>query len=67
MGVVVADMVKRPNGFIHEVLKPFAENDDFIRRLLEVSAAFNDPNCKVPKQDIHMCILRTDFLVDTKT
>lgn len=67
MGVVVADMVKRPNSFIHNVLNPFAESDDFIKRLLKVSAAFNDPNDKVPKQDIHMCILRTDFMVDTKS
>jgi len=34
MGVVVADMVKRPNSFIHKVLNQFAETDDFIKRLL---------------------------------
>jgi len=25
---------------------------------------FNDPARKSPKQDVHMCIFRTDFMID---
>ena len=42
----------------------FKKQDPFLHRLLEVSEKFN----QLPvKQDIHLCILRSDYMVDKVT
>ena len=42
----------------------FKKQDPFLHRLLEVSEKFN----KLPvKQDIHLCILRSDYMADKVT
>lgn len=42
-----------------------AQLDEFLKRLLEISREFNDRKAVgLPVQDTHMCILRSDYMVD---
>ena len=63
MGVLYAMLCSKPS-IIHKTLEPCLSSDLFIQRLVKVSQAFNDPTRKSPKQNVHMCIFRTDFMID---
>ena len=60
MGSIIAD----PNQNIYSLLKNFAAHDSFMSKLIEVSGKFN---ALEKKQDIHMCILRSDYMIDQPT
>ena len=64
MGSLVAGIIRDPKNTIHPVLDDFKQHDKFMERLLQVSDKFNEAE-KV--QDIHMCILRSDYMVDIPT
>jgi hypothetical protein len=66
MGKLVAGIVRDPS-LIHKTLGSFIKHDDFIARLLEVSSTFHGCDATVPRQDVHMCILRTDYMIDVPT
>ena len=42
MGELMAGIISRPRSNIHNMLANFAQNDEFMSRLLDVSKAFTD-------------------------
>ena len=64
MGSLVAGIIRDPQHTIHPILDDFQKHDKFMGRLLQVSDSFNQ--CQ-KAQDIHMCILRSDYMVDIPT
>lgn len=42
----------------------YRESDELIRRMLEISEAFAE---QTTRQNIHLCILRPDYMVDKQT
>ncbi len=63
MAMMVSDLVHQPNQ-IHEILRFFQEQDPFLKRLIGMSKIFNEQEIK---QDIHMLILRSDYMIDKFT
>ena len=59
---VVAGIINNHADNIEGILKDFSKHDDFMTRLLKVSHDFN--HLAGPRQNIHMCILRPDYLLD---
>ena len=63
LATMVATLVKQPS-LIHEVLKYFQEHDPFLKRLVDLSKHYNS---QPHKQDLHLLILRSDYMLDTVT
>ena len=63
MGILMAGIIRQPE-MIANILKKTAENDKFVERLLQVSKAFNDCEITDPRQDVHMVILRNDYMIN---
>jgi len=61
LGKLVGSIIKDPQQNIYSILKTFSAHDKFMSKLIEVSAKFNS---MAKKQDIHMCILRSDYMID---
>lgn len=57
-------MIANPTDYIEGMLGSFAKHDAFMARLVEVSRKFN---ALPKKQDIHMCVLRSDYMLDLVT
>lgn len=65
MGQVVAGIVRDPRHNIFPVLQGISELDEFLKRLLSISEQFNTRKAHgLPVQDTHMCILRSDYMID---
>lgn len=65
LGILIAHIVRDPRKNIHRILAKFSKVDKFMRRLIEVSETFQiQRESGLPTQDIHMCVLRTDFMID---
>ena len=63
MAALVGRLVAQPH-FIHEILKFFQEKDPFLKRLIDMSKHYNS---QVFKQDTHLLILRSDYMLDAPT
>jgi len=65
LGTLIANIVRDPRQNIHKILAEFSKVDHFMARLIEVSEAFQKQRERgEPTQDIHMCVLRTDYMLD---
>lgn len=65
LGQAVAGIVRDPQHNIYPVLHGISLLDDFLKRMLEVSAEFNArKSAGLPVQNTHMCILRSDYMID---
>jgi hypothetical protein len=56
-------MVRNPRNHIHATLAHFNKTDPFVQKLLRISENFQ----RAPvdnRQNIHMLILRSDYMVD---
>lgn len=68
MGELISGIIARPRKNIHNMLDSFAQNDEFMLRLLNVSRAFNEQRERgEPVQDIHCLVLRSDYMIDEPT
>ena len=57
---MISDLVHQPDK-IWETLKFFKEQDELMTKMIKLSEKFNS----LPiKQNIHLCILRSDYMVD---
>jgi len=57
-------VISDPENYIDGILGGFAKHDAFMARLIKVSQKFN---AQKVRQDIHMCILRSDYMMDNIT
>lgn len=65
VGKIVAGIVRNPAENIFPVLDEISKLDDFLARLLQISRDFNTRKAAgEPVQNIHMCILRSDYMID---
>lgn len=58
---MICSVISDPEDSINGILGNFAKHDAFMNRLIQVSQKFN---AKEHKQNIHMCILRSDYMMD---
>lgn len=59
---LIASLIAKPLAYIHGTLDSFSKFDKFMARLMEVSSKFN---AQLVRQDTHMCILRSDYMLDS--
>lgn len=65
LGKIVAGIVRDPKNLIWKVLEEIAEHDDFVKEHVKVSKAFAERKASgLCVQDIHMCVLRTDYMLN---
>ena len=68
----MSNLTAHPN-HIHKLLSGFLKYDSFLERLVKVSEDFNklagsdDPNERKKIQQVQMCVLRCDFMIDWPT
>mmetsp|Transcript_11402 Transcript_11402/g.22377 ORF Transcript_11402/g.22377 Transcript_11402/m.22377 type:complete len:225 (+) Transcript_11402:40-714(+) len=61
---VMVDKIARNPTWLHKLIEPIAEADDFTRRLLEISKTVHREGIKQQK---YLGILRSDYMMDTAT
>ena len=61
LGKLVGSIIANPQQNIYSLLENFSVHDFFMSKLIEICGKFN---ALKTKQDIHMCILRSDYMID---
>lgn len=65
VGKVVAGLVRDPEHNMWQVLEEISKHDEFVVKLVKVSQAFAKRKASgLSVQDIHMCVLRSDYMID---
>jgi glutathione synthase len=68
MGELICGIIHKPESNIHQLLADFSEKDEFMNILVEISKTFNEQRKRgEPSQNNHMCILRSDYMLDMPT
>ena len=57
----LVEKLTRDSTTIHKILKPFADIDEFPRKLLEISTKYH---ASKHKQDVYLGIIRMDYMLD---
>jgi len=58
---ILIEKLARDAKTIHDTLKPFADHDEFPKRLMQVSAKYHSTK---NKQDVYLGIVRSDYMLD---
>ena len=60
LGVMINDLVSQPH-YMYDILQYFKKHDELMQKMLLISEEFNRQEIK---QDVHLCILRSDYMID---